>query len=115
MCPLRYRMGGSLLHCLSTLTASNARSGLFLLHWPWSHLHRTLSGILPYEARTFLTCIATAAIIRLTYTLVIIHFILEKSKSLPLHLKAASAHKLSQNGIVRNIIAAGSQKIVKEL
>ena len=30
--------------------------GIFLLHWPWSHLHRTLSGILPYEARTFLTC-----------------------------------------------------------
>ena len=29
--------------------------GLFLLHWPWSHLHRTLSGIPPYEARTFLT------------------------------------------------------------
>ena len=29
--------------------------GIFLLHWPWSHLHRTLSGILPYEARTFLT------------------------------------------------------------
>ena len=28
--------------------------GLFLLHWPWSHLHRTLSGILPCEARTFL-------------------------------------------------------------
>ena len=32
------------------------RRGLFLLHWPGSHLHRTLSGILPYEARTFLTC-----------------------------------------------------------
>ena len=30
--------------------------GIFLLHWPWSHLHRTLSGILPYGARTFLTC-----------------------------------------------------------
>jgi hypothetical protein len=30
--------------------------GIFLLHFPWSHLHRTLSGILPYEARTFLTC-----------------------------------------------------------
>jgi len=30
--------------------------GIFLLHYPWSHLHRTLSGILPYEARTFLTC-----------------------------------------------------------
>ena len=25
------------------------------MHWPWSHLHRTLSGIPPYEARTFLT------------------------------------------------------------
>jgi len=30
--------------------------GIFLLHWPWSHLHRTLSGILPCEARTFLVC-----------------------------------------------------------
>lgn len=29
--------------------------GIFLLHCPWSHLHQTLSGILPYEARTFLT------------------------------------------------------------
>ena len=28
--------------------------GLSLLHWPWSRLHRTLSGILPCEARTFL-------------------------------------------------------------
>ena len=27
----------------------------FLLHFPQSHLYRTLSGILPYEARTFLT------------------------------------------------------------
>ncbi len=74
MCPARYRAGGSLLHCLSTLTksmqdacfgnllckfppgAKSARGGLFLLHWPWSRLHRTLSGILPCEARTFLTC-----------------------------------------------------------
>ena len=32
------------------------------MHWPWSHLHRTLSGILPCEARTFLTRINTAAI-----------------------------------------------------
>ncbi len=30
--------------------------GLFLLHFPWSHLHRPLTGILPCEARTFLTC-----------------------------------------------------------
>ena len=31
--------------------------GTFLLHCPWSRLHQTLSGILPCEARTFLTCI----------------------------------------------------------
>ena len=30
--------------------------GTFLLHYPWSPRHRTLSGILPYEARTFLPC-----------------------------------------------------------
>ena len=34
--------------------------GSFLLHWPGSHLHRTLSGILPCEARTFLTCSLSA-------------------------------------------------------
>ena len=34
--------------------------GYFLLHLPGSHLHRTLSGILPYEARTFLTCSLSA-------------------------------------------------------
>ena len=28
----------------------------FLLHFPWSRLHQTLSGILPCEARTFLSC-----------------------------------------------------------
>ena len=33
----------------------HAGGGISLLHWPGSHLHRTLSGILPYEARTFLT------------------------------------------------------------
>ena len=27
----------------------------FLLHWPWGRPHRTLSGTLPCEARTFLT------------------------------------------------------------
>ena len=68
---------GSLLSCLSTLTWRKllrnylqencsaiiskkialqlSPGGIFLLHWPWSRLHRTLSGILPCEARTFLT------------------------------------------------------------
>ena len=38
----------------------------FLLHFPGSHLRRTLSGILPYEARTFLVRPWPSAIIRPT-------------------------------------------------
>jgi len=53
--PFCYQKSGSLLHCPSNLTGKYS-GGIFLLHYPWSHLHRTLSGILPYEARTFLTC-----------------------------------------------------------
>ena len=75
MCPLCYQRGGSLLHCPSTLTKSEclctpSLGGTFLLHWPWSRLHRTLSGILPYEARTFLSCglsTLAAAIVCLTF------------------------------------------------
>ena len=44
-----------------------ALSGLFLLHFPWSYLHRTLSGILPYEARTFLVCCLSAIAAAITY------------------------------------------------
>ena len=54
--PHCYQTGGSLLHCLFTLTING---GYFLLHFPGSHLHRTLSGILPCEARTFLTRMIT--------------------------------------------------------
>lgn len=57
MCPACYQDGGSLLHCLSTLTRriKDPSGGISLLHYPWSHLRRTLSGTLPCEARTFLT------------------------------------------------------------
>ena len=51
---VRYRRGGSLLHCLFTLTRIEA-GGSFLLHLSWGYPRRTLSGILPCEARTFLT------------------------------------------------------------
>ena len=78
ICPGRYRPGGELLPHHFTLTKPNcftARSYIawqctdrlfqtavkqfdlavsFLLHWPGSHLHRMLSGILPCVARTFL-------------------------------------------------------------
>ena len=45
---------GELLPRLSILTLAG---GLFLLHFPGSRLRLTLSAILPYEARTFLTVI----------------------------------------------------------
>ena len=44
---------GELLPRLSILTCMNA-GGIFLLHFPWSRLRRTLSGTRPYGARTFL-------------------------------------------------------------
>lgn len=54
-CPFCYQKGGSLLHCPFTLTGEYP-AVCSLLHFPGSHLHRPLAGILPYEARTFLTC-----------------------------------------------------------
>lgn len=44
--------------------------GLFLLHYPWSRLRRPLTGALPCEARTFLTCI-TSATVRLTHRIIL--------------------------------------------
>ncbi len=70
ICPACYQSGGSLLHCLSTLTQLTL-CGLFLLHYPWSRLRQTLSGILPCEARTFLSrslSASAAATICLTQT-----------------------------------------------
>ena len=36
-------------------SANKCEAVYFLLHFPWGYPHRTLSGTLPYEARTFLT------------------------------------------------------------
>src|SRR5699024_6126233 len=44
---------GELLPRLSTLTPPRGR-GISLLHFPWSRLHRQLTGTLPCGARTFL-------------------------------------------------------------
>ena len=49
--------------------------GYFLLHFPWGRPRRTLSGILPCEARTFLSRINAAAITYLTRVLKsVLHF-----------------------------------------
>ncbi len=48
----------------------NAFGGLFLLHYPWSRLHRPLAGTLLCEARTFLT--PTSATVQPTHIIQII-------------------------------------------
>ena len=73
MCPLCCQKGGSLLHCPSTLTFFMKEGGSFLLHFPWSRLHRTLSGILPCEARTFLICGLSAPADAITCLTCMIH------------------------------------------
>ena len=50
--PASRQAAGELLPRLSTLTCITG--GISLLHFPWSRLHRMLSGILSYGARTFL-------------------------------------------------------------
>ena len=56
----RYRSVGELLPRLSTRTETRF-CGLFLLHFPWSRLHLTLSGTLSCAARTFLTALSRPA------------------------------------------------------
>ena len=68
-CSVLLRMGFTCAFCVTTKAVGSYPAfpplpaytgGLFLLHWPGSHLHRTLSGILPCKARTFLTCSLSA-------------------------------------------------------
>ncbi len=126
MCPLCYHRGGSLLHCLSTLTIS-AYGGISLLHWPWSHLHRTLSGILPCEARTFLTHSLSSEWPRSSVSLTYIHFN-TKIKNYTyritirwypgfisfLYRETTASRKFTDNGIVRKLIRSKSEKIIQK-
>ena len=76
--------------------------GIFLLHYPWSRLHRTLSGILPCEARTFLIWGMRPSRDHLFY-LLFIH---------KLYVEIASSYKLPANGVGRNIFTVDSLKIL---
>ncbi len=101
--------------------------GISLLHFPWSHLHRTLSGILPCEARTFLTCTLSVMQPRSFSRLVIVrrpagnprrnhrppaarHLFYHN-----LYLKATISNKFTKDRVFRNILAADAQKIVQKL
>ena len=94
----------------------------FLLHWPGSHLHRTLSGILPYEARTFLThAFAWPRSPVLLTPNVIIQKRDEKVNLGPLvshsrlYFKTASPHEFPADGIVRETLTGQVQEIIQEL
>ncbi len=127
MCPGCYQPGGSLLHCPSTLTRIESAycrlpGGTFLLHCPWSRLHQTLSGILPCEARTFLICrlsaIAAATICLTqnaqTRSLLPASYFTTFFSVCLLYPETASAHKFSENRILRNQLRAHSKKIIQE-
>ena len=85
---------------LPPLPRAKARGCIFLLHWPWSRLHRTLSGILPCEARTFLTRTRARSFILL---------ILYRNL-----FKNTSSHKFPAQRILRKHFAADTQKIFQE-
>lgn len=105
------------------------------MHYPWSHLRRTLSGTLPCEARTFLTwplSVLPAAITYLTLSKTehqTVNNLTTNSLSCPSpnrrshkaiqnslsHIKAASPHKLPQNRVFRNILNRHPDKIIQEL
>ena len=80
-----YHHSCELLPHISTIT--NKIGIYFLLHFPWSRLHRVLPGTLLYGARTFLTHIKYARD-HLTYFYFILSFLLvfvKKFKIFNLH------------------------------
>lgn len=88
--------------------------GSFLLHFPGSFLHRTLSGILPFEARTFLTCSLSSLQPRSPARLSA--YIIAQSPMFVYRLctVSAAADKFSQQGGRRNFLGRKSQKVAQE-
>ena len=120
--PCCYQQSGGLLHHLSTLTTkSRARTmscvvshcgGIFLLHFPWSHLHLTLSGILPCEARTFLTCCLSALAAAITCLTPFLLLYGCRLWWLSSHVKTTSPDKLAHQRIIADIIRRNVQEII---
>ena len=109
MDPSCYQESGGLLHHLSTLTPA-CRCGIFLLHFPWSRLRQTLSGILPCEARTFLICSLSALQLRpfvLLKTLQVYHIFLYLSS----YSQTASARLYLQIIFLRTAVSDNRSKV----
>ena len=116
MCPACYQDGGSLLHCLSTLTMAS-HGGLFLLHWSGSRLHRTLSGILPCEARTFLTpaMLGRDHLFYLSPQLLLIIMCFPQNVKAILYIEAGTADEFADNRILADTVARHRKEIIQKL
>ena len=92
------------------------------MHFPWGYPHRTLSGTLPCEARTFLTARHRGPRDRLAQQikcLIIIHmttaFVNAFLSNAPLYREYASADELSHDRVVRDALARDALEVIKEL
>ena len=93
------------------------RGGLFLLHWPWSRLHRTLSGILPCEARTFLTpaMLGRDHLFYLSPQLLLIIMCFPQNVKAILYIEAGTADEFADNRILADTVARHRKEIIQEL
>ena len=100
---------------LPTLPAS--AGGIFLLHYPWSRLHRTLSGILPCEARTFLTpaMLGRDHLFYLSPQLLLIIMCFPQNVKAILYIEAGTADEFADNRILADTVARHRKEIIQKL
>ena len=91
--------------------------GTFLLHCPWSRLHRTLSGILPCEARTFLTpaMLGRDHLFYLSPQLLLIIMCFPQNVKAILYIEAGTADEFADNRILADTVARHRKEIIQEL
>ena len=113
--PRCYHRSGSLLHYHFILTSKLAV--LFLLHFPWSRLHRTLSGILPCEARTFLTpaMLGRDHLFYLSPQLLLIIMCFPQNVKAILYIEAGTADEFADNRILADTVARHRKEIIQKL
>ena len=91
--------------------------GIFLLHYPWSRLHRTLSGILPCEARTFLTpaMLGRDHLFYLSPQLLLIITCFPQNVKAILYIEAGTADEFADNRILADTVARHRKEIIQKL
>ena len=91
--------------------------GIFLLHYPWSRLHRTLSGILPCEARTFLTpaMLGRDHLFYLSPQLLLIIMCFPQNVKAILYIEAGTADEFADNRSPADTVARHRKEIIQKL